>query len=55
MYIKFRLGILPLHIETGRYTNTPIDQRICKICDFGEIENEYHFIMTCPEYESARI
>ena len=52
---QFRLGILPLHIETGRYTNTPIDQRICKICDFGEIENEYHFIMTCPEYESARI
>ena len=52
---QFRLGILPLHIETGRYTNTPIDQKICKICDFGEIENEYHFIMTCPEYESARI
>ena len=52
---QFRLGILPLHIETGRYTNTPIDQRICKICDLGEIENEYHFIMTCPEYESARM
>ena len=34
---QFRLGILPLHIETGRYTNTPIDQRICKICDLSVI------------------
>ena len=27
-YIYF-FGIIPLRIETGRYTNTPVDERIC--------------------------
>ena len=26
-----RMGCLPLEVETGRYTGTPYEQRICKI------------------------
>ncbi len=30
---KLRCGILPLHIETGRYTNTALENRLCKFCE----------------------
>ena len=51
---QFRLGILPLHIETGRFVNTPLENRICNLCNLNEIENEYHFIMVCPLYAEYR-
>ena len=42
-----RMGSLPLQIETGRYTNTPAANRICKLCHL-EIEDQYHFLLICP-------
>ena len=51
---QFRLGILPIHIETGRFTKTPLNERICKICDLNEIEDEYHFLLSCPKYITPR-
>ena len=30
---KFRLGILPLRIETGRYKQEPLCERICEFCN----------------------
>ena len=45
---QYRLGILPLRIETGRYDNTPVENRTCQLCDLGAIEDEYHFVMACP-------
>ena len=43
---QLRFGILPLGIETGRYTQpkTPIEERICHICNDNKIEDENHFI-----------
>ncbi len=29
---QLRLGILPIYIETGRYTSTPEHERICGMC-----------------------
>ena len=63
---KFRIGICPLRIETGRYEQVSRDkrglpeaERICKCCihasDF--VENEHHFLLTfpaAPAYESER-
>ena len=49
-----RLGILPLHIETGRYNNTPFDNRKCTICNTDVLEDEFHFIMSCPNYINLR-
>jgi len=42
---KLKAGSLPLEVETQRYLNTPHDERICKICKTGEVEDT--FIYTC--------
>ena len=44
---KLRLGVLALHIETGRYhrPRLPAEDRLCKICNSGEIEDETHFLL----------
>ena len=53
---KIRLGILPLHIETGRHKtpHTPENERVCKVCLNGEIENELHFLLKCNFYSELR-
>ena len=51
---QFRSGILPLHVETGRYTGTELDQRLCEYCELGEIEDETHFLLYCPFYHDLR-
>ena len=35
------LAFLPLNIETGRFRNQPIEQRICNLCEVNEIEDEF--------------
>ena len=54
LFAQFRLGILPLYIETGRYDNTPVANRICKLCDSRAIEDEFHFLMQCSRYTEFR-
>ena len=45
------MGILPLRIETGRFSNLQIDQRICYMCkqncNEDVVEDEMHFILDC--------
>ena len=50
---QFRCGILPLHIETGRYRNVPAEDRNCTFCP-QDIENEFHFMCICPSYSDIR-
>ena len=45
---QLRLGVLPLAIETGRYTGESIELRVCVVCDSNE--NELHFICQCSRY-----
>ena len=58
---KFRLGICPLRIETGRYESTgsskkgrPEEERVCLQCRLGKVEDEYHFLLQCPVYGDRR-
>ena len=62
---QIRLGILPLRIETGRFTNIVdrntglfrkmhVDERICTICDMNTTEDEAHFILHCTKYDAER-
>ena len=55
---QLRCGILPLHIETGRFKTVRDDnhncfrrinksERLCHICKSGDIEDETHFICVC--------
>ena len=39
-YAKFRCGLAPLRIETGRYLGQPLEARICPFCP-NHIEDEY--------------
>ncbi len=34
VFAQIQFGILPLHIETGRFVNVPINDRVCNICKF---------------------
>ena len=45
-----------LEIEKGRHTNpiTVKALRICKMCTSGAIEDEDHFLNTCPAYTKLR-
>ena len=54
---KLRIGVLPLEIETGRHSrpSTPLDQRLCKLCNMNEVETELHFLLVCPLYEDQRV
>jgi len=51
---KFRCGILQLKIETGRFNQTKLEDRLCDICNNDEIEDEYHFLCNCAKYSSLR-
>ncbi len=50
----FRIGILPLHIETGRFRDKRINERVCLLCNSGEVENELHFLCICTTYSNYR-
>ncbi len=54
MFAKLRCGILPLHIETGRYTNTELENRLCEFCEKNVIEDEKHFICSGSFYNDLR-
>ncbi len=51
---QFRIGILPLHIETGRFKDKRTDERICLLCNSGVVENELHFLCVCTTYFNYR-
>lgn len=52
---RFRTSSHNLYIETGRYDNTPRHERICKSCNMKQIEDEYHFLLVCPNYRELRV
>ena len=62
---QIRLGILPLHVETGRFRNikdditgnyrkTKLEERLCTVCKLNLIEDEFHFVCVCRKYEKER-
>ena len=53
-YAQLRSGSLELELERGRYLNIPREERLCKICNLGEVENELHFIFKCPMLSDIR-
>ena len=56
-FTKLRISAHQLQIELGRYTvprKTPLCDRICRYCNMKELDNERHFVMTCPLNSTER-
>ena len=51
---QLRLSSHNLNIELMRPTTPDPNQRLCTLCTNNEIENEEHFIMNCPTYNTQR-
>ena len=51
---KFRASAHRLMIEAGRHQKLNLEDRVCPMCDLGAIEDELHFVTTCPFYAHAR-
>ena len=50
---KFRCGVAPIRLETGRYENIPEDLRLCPLCR-ESVENEEHVLLHCQAYLNTR-
>ena len=51
---QFRSGTLPLKIETGRWQNLPIPERVCLVCAEDAVEDEFLFLCICTKYKDIR-
>ena len=51
-FAKFRCGVAPLRIETGRFENKPLEERKCPFCDI--VETESHVLLDCDTYSDLR-
>ncbi len=55
-YTKLRLSSHKLLVERGRWTKPKInyEDRKCTFCNSGEIDDEYHLVMTCDFFKDLR-
>ena len=53
---RFRVSSHRLGIECGRHQKPciPTEERICKFCNLGEIDDEYHFLVHCELHANSR-
>ena len=54
LVIELKIGILSLGLEKGRFTNVPLEYRLCLICDDDLLDNEYHFLLYCEALVETR-
>jgi hypothetical protein len=54
---RFRCANHKLQIELGRQVKPVkvlVQQRYCKLCNLGAVEDEDHFLLVCLAYQSVR-
>ena len=52
VFAKFRCGVAPIRIQTGRFENLEVNQRLCPFCN--SVEDESHVILHCDSYIDLR-
>jgi hypothetical protein len=52
-FCKFRCGVAPIRLETGRYENLSEQNRTCPFC-VNNVESESHVILQCSLYDDYR-
>ncbi len=53
-FSKCRCGVAPIRIGTGRYENLAEEQRLCVLCNKGEVKSEQHTMMRCTFYANEQ-
>ena len=51
---KLRLSSHKLNIEIGRHNKIDRQDRKCIRCNSNDIEDEFHFVLVCPDYINLR-
>ena len=53
---RFRGGLLPFEVNTARWQHPsiPYENRICTLCNHGQIEDEHHVLFICPVWNVFR-
>ena len=54
MLAKFIGGTAELRIEIGRWCGFERQERICKSCESGKVENVEHLVMRCAHVKEKR-
>ena len=52
--IKYRTGNHRPPIETGRWDDTPLNERKCNVCNKNGIGDEYHYLFSCDFFKNER-
>ena len=52
--LKFRLSNHRLPIQQRRTLGIPRDERICTVCDSGEVGDEFHYLLNCSNENVKR-
>ena len=48
---RFRLSSHKLPIQQLRYIDVPRQNRLCNLCNNGEVGDEFHYLFSCPHGE----
>ena len=54
MLMKLRGGTAAFQIEIGRWRGMKREERICKECQSGEVEDVCHWLLQCPTWDHLR-
>ena len=51
---KLRLSSNKLAVVTGKWYKINKEKRLCNFCNLNAIEDEFHFLIDCPNYKKLR-
>ena len=51
---KYRSANHRLIVERGCYDGTPFNERICPLCESGEVGTERHYLLKCNRFRKSR-
>ena len=54
-FSRYRCGNSKIPVVVGRYTNKPIDECLCQLCNNTDVGDEYHYVMKCKFFETERL
>jgi len=54
LFTRLRIGAHKLYVESGRWKKLSRDERICRFCESGNVEDEDHILWSCQNFQMER-